>query len=158
MRIANSVERKACSLQPVACSFSLIHPHIIHHQPLRENSGSIGTARPVAPDSHVEDEVEGFIEGVGVGTQVCLIYSGINLSIHQPFDLVQFPLQGKDMEFIIENSGGQGLVAADLRTAWSGTKMKRGVHPVGFMADHFHQVDLAASWPAAIYIILGQEP
>ncbi len=96
--------------------WSLIHADVIHRKELWEGRGLIGVAGPAPADCHVHDDEEIVIEDPITGNiSGCEIE--IFLVVKIPADLILLPLDGIDMEIILERSIWNNQVRPDAITA-----------------------------------------
>src|SRR5699024_8273251 len=122
--------------------------------------GLVGIAGPVAAHRQVEDDVEGLVEGGGVGDltlalggRIPVVFGVDQLTVHIPADPVGQPLHRKGVVLIREIALGQG--AAGLALAVGVAVVQGPVGAGGVVAQHLHDVDLAAAGPLTVEVLVG---
>ena len=122
--------------------------------------GLVGVARPVAAHRQVEDDVEGLVKGGGVGDlslalggRIPVVLGVDHPAVHIPADPAGFPLDRKGVVFVREAALGQG--ASGLALAVGVAIVQRTIRAGGIVAQHFHDVDLAAAGPLSIEVLVG---
>lgn len=138
----------------------LKNPHIIHNHSLWEDRCRIGRAGKISANRDVEDEKERLIEGIGLSVQICRGDGVVKLVVHIPLDLVFFPDDGKDVEFLGEFLSGRQKFrgGAKLVLAEVSAEMRRADDAVGAFTGQLHDVNFAAGWPAGLVNIFAQHP
>src|SRR5215471_1166326 len=147
--------------KPSRASFSLlIYPDVVHQHGLRKLGGSVGIARPLAAHRHIQqDEERVIVDPLGIFWNVARCPGGIKMVVDVETDGFRLPLDGIDVEIVGEAGvvGKSERCAGPLAAAISGA-VNRAVHERGLLADVFHDVDLAAVWPASLFDVITHHP
>src|SRR5260370_456279 len=137
------------------------HADVIHQHALREHSRGIRRARPIAADGDIQNNKKGMVEHPGAARRPLRagkrrVQVRIKIETHDTW----FPLRGIKMKIVrqalaVRQRDGLRQIAGGICGAWP---VQRAVINPRFLADVFHDVDLATFRPAVRGNIFAKHP
>src|SRR5580693_3720057 len=139
---------------------SLVHADIIYQHSLREDGTGVWISGPVASHRDIQQQKKRVIEyPLPAGTKIGSSASDVEIIVDIEADGVGLPLDGEDMKVIGKSSFlWQAVGSFDSNAAGVTRPVNRAVDNRRFLANVFHDVDLATGRPTCFVDVIAQHP
>src|SRR5215469_6691327 len=139
---------------------ALVYPNVIDQHGLREDRGTVGIARPASADRDVQQNEEFvMVDPFRSFREICRRARGVELIVDVEADGFVFPFDRVNVEVVGEGRvAGKAEGCTDALAAGVFRTVNRAVDERRFLADIFHDVDLAALRPSALTDVVAEHP